>query len=192
MGRELNIKLRVQQRRGFPVPANSLDAAVLANFNPNSYTALIPTATSGIVLAEIYDADTAEVPTGRLVNVSGRAQVGVGNGVLIVGFVIKGNTSEQILVRAIGPELNTMFGITGVLADPQLDLYSGTTLVQHNDDWGGGTAFVNAFNEVGAFPLTSQKDAAMVVTLLPGAYTVVVSGVGNTSGIGLVELYDMQ
>jgi hypothetical protein len=128
-----------------------------------------------------------------LTNVSTRAQVGTGGGILIVGFSLNGNVPKNILIRAVGPSL-TQFGVTGVLADPALSLYRDSTLVQSNDNWGSGnpTGLSTAFAQVGAFALTStgSRDAALLVNLSPGSYTAQVSGVGGTTGVALVEVYE--
>ena len=97
-----------------------------------------------------------------------------------------------MLIRGIGPALSA-FSVSGVLANPRLDLYRGATLMQSNDDWGGTAALSNAFTQVGAFALSSgsSRDAALLVTLAPGSYTAQVSGVGGTTGVALVEVYEM-
>jgi hypothetical protein len=159
--------------------------------NGGSYTAQVTGASStGIALAEIYD--TAPAAGARLVNVSARAQVGTGNSILIAGFSVSGNVPRQVLIRGIGPTL-TAFGVGGVLANPRLDLYRGAVLLQSNDDWGGTGALSNAFALVGAFGLNgaTSRDAALLVTLPPGSYTAQVSGVGNSTGVGLVEVYEV-
>jgi hypothetical protein len=104
---------------------------------------------------------------------------------------VDGNVPKQILVRGIGPTLGTTFGVTGVLADPQLELFQGNTRLQINDNWGGTTELRNAFTQVGAFNLAdgSSRDSALLVTLQPGLYSAVLSGVGNTTGVGLIEIY---
>jgi hypothetical protein len=145
---------------------------------------------SGIALAEIYD--TAPSTGARLVNVSARAQVGTGNGILIAGFNVSGNVPRQILIRGVGPSL-TAFGVGGVLTNPRLELYRAEGLVQGNDNWGGSATLANAFARVGAFALGSSvsQDAAMLVTLPPGSYTAQVSGVGDTTGVALIEVYEV-
>ena len=112
--------------------------------------------------------------------------------ILIAGFSISGNQPKQILIRGIGPAL-TGFGIVGALANPRLELFQGTVRVGENDDWGGGTALQNAFARVGAFELfnLSGRDAALLVTLAPGTYTAQLSGVAATSGVGLIEIYEV-
>ncbi len=149
----------------------------------------------GAVIAELYDATpeslfTATTP--RLVNVSVLKQINVGE-LLTAGFVIGGTTSKQVLIRAIGPTLGgTPFNVPSVSADPKLDLFSGQNVIHSNNDWGGGSELATIFANVGAFSLGStSKDAALLVTLAPGAYTAQVSGVGGASGLTLVEVYEV-
>jgi len=150
--------------------------------------------TTGITLAEIYDAtpgNTFLVSTPRLINISARTEVGTGADILITGFNIGGTTAKTLLIRAVGPTLG-VFGVTGFLVDPKLDLLSGSAAIQSNDNWGGGAAITAAAASVGAFALDSaSRDAVLLVTLQPGAYTAQVSGVGNTTGVALVEIYDV-
>lgn len=168
-----------------------LDSALSQTVAAGAYTAQVSsTGTAGVALAELYDADAA---TGaRFTNVSARAQVGTGDNILIAGFALSGNVPRQILIRGIGPGL-TQFGVTGVLANPTLALYRGSTKVAENDDWGGAGALVAAFQDVGAFApaSTSSRDSALLVTLTPGSYTAQVSGVNNTSGVALIEIYEL-
>ena len=150
---------------------------------------------TGIALAEIYDATPAgtfTATTPRLVNVSARTQVGTGGGILIAGFVIGGTTAKTVLIRGIGPTLG-VFGVTGVLDDPQLQLYSGTTLLRENDNWGGDAQISATGASVGAFALANpaSKDAVLLVTLPPGSYTAQISGVNASTGVALVEVYDV-
>ncbi|MEO7597819.1 MAG: immunoglobulin domain-containing protein [Opitutus sp.] len=186
------LKATAARLGAFPLPESSKDAGVLATFGAKAYTANITGAGTGLALAELYDADTDAVPAGRLVNFSARAHAGSGDSVLIVGFVISGDTPLRVLIRAIGPTLAN-YGVTTQLADPQLKLYRGNTLVDQNDDWGGRSDLTAAFMQTGAFVLQNpaSKDAAMIVTLGPGAYTVIVSGAGDTNGIALAEVYEL-
>ena len=119
-----------------------------------------------------------------------------GQGVLIGGLVIEGTTSKTVLIRASGPALS-LFGVAGVLADPKINVYSGTVQMQTNAGWGTGAStsaqISAAAAQVGAFPFPSgSKDSAVLITLAPGAYTIVVSSVGNTSGVALLEVYDTE
>ena len=178
----------------FPLAANSADAALLQSLGGGAYTAQLSglSSTTGVGLAEIYDADTG-TPTARLINISARAAVGTGSNVLIAGFVISGDTPETVLIRGIGPTLS-QFGVTGSLAAPELVLYdSGNNTLQTNSGWGGGAGLVQAFARVGAFSLpTASADAAILVTLPPGAYTAEVTGVSGATGVGLAEVYEVQ
>jgi sugar lactone lactonase YvrE len=177
--------------------ATSLDAALFSPaINAGPYTAQITGVggATGIALAEIYDATPANAFTGatpRLINVSARAQVGTDSNILIAGFVVQGATTKTLLIRAVGPTLAN-FGVTGVLADPKLDLYSGSTLLQSNDNWNGVPAIASAAATVGAFSLDpASKDAVLLVSVVPGAYTVQISGVGGATGVALAEVYEM-
>ena len=130
---------------------------------------------------------------GSLRNLSTRGQVGAGNNVMIAGFVVGGTTPKRVLVRAIGPTLSSGFGLAGALADPQLQLFRGTTSLLSNNDWAGDPAIVTASSVVGAFPLADNSlDAVILARLEPGAYTAQVSGVGGLTGLALVELYDVD
>jgi hypothetical protein len=182
----------------FELAAGSRDAAVLATLSTatnSAYTVRIApsgTATDGIALAEVYD---TEAPTAavRLGNVSTRGFVGTGGQVLTPGLVIGGDGAKLLLIRAIGPGL-TPFGVPAVLADPQLTVIpAGKDFsVASNDDWGGTPALRAAFAQVGAFAAIDSKDAAVVVRLPPGAYTVLVSDALGRTGTALVEVYDMD
>jgi hypothetical protein len=176
----------------FPLPDASNDAVVSKNLPANAYTATLNGSGSGLAMAELYDADAENQPNGRLVNVSARAHAAPGDGVLIVGFVIAGDTPLRVLVRAVGPTLKNS-GITSALADPQLNVYQGGTLVGQNSDWGGTQDLRDVFARVGASGLADagSKDAALTLTLSPGAYTAVVSGVGTTEGTALAEVYEV-
>lgn len=125
--------------------------------------------------------------TARLVNIATRAQIGGAAGTPIAGFVISGETTKTMLVRAIGPGL-APFGVTGTLADPSLSLIAGTATVALNDNWLAADAAV--FSAVGAFGLTGgSRDAAVVARLAAGSYTTPV-GAGGGNGVTLLEVYD--
>jgi cyclophilin family peptidyl-prolyl cis-trans isomerase len=169
----------------FAFDAGSKDAALLQTINgPHSAQA---TATgAGALLVEAYDAGPND---GRkLVNLSTRFQVGTGDNILITGFVLSGTGPKQVLVRAVGPKL-TDFGVTGVLADPQLSLFEGNTQIASNDNW--SSTLSATFSALGAFALNAgSKDAAIVVTLQAGKlYSVQISGAGSTTGEALAEIY---
>jgi len=177
----------------FALNAGSKDAALIATLAPGGYSTPV-TATdggSGVALLETYDAATA-AGTVNLINASTRAFVGTGDAVLIPAFVVNGTGAVRLLIRAVGPTL-AQFNVPGLLADPQLTLYSGTTAIGTNDNWSSAANALEiaaAAMGAGAFTLPSgSRDAAMVVTLPAGAYTAVASGVGGTTGTALVEIY---
>src|SRR5690606_25246043 len=118
-----------------------------------------------------------------------------GAGALTPGFVINGSGSKRVLIRVIGPTLAS-FGVTGTMTDPKLEVLplNQSIVIAENDNWGGATELQNAFAASGAFSLSSagSKDAAIVVTLAPGGYTVRVSGADGGTGEVLVEAYDLE
>jgi hypothetical protein len=177
----------------FALAANSKDAALLVALPPNGYSAQVNGAgtSTGVALIEAYEADTG-TPGARFTALSARNQVGAGDNILIAGFAVTGNAPKKLLIRGIGPTLAN-YGVSGVLADPQLALFDSTsTKIAENDNWGGATALSDAFTATQAFPLpANSKDAALLVTLQPGVYSAQVSGVGGTTGVALVEVYEV-
>ena len=148
------------------------------------------TATSA---AATLTVDTTSTP-GYITNLSGRGFVGSGAAnTLIGGFVISGNAPKQLLLRGIGPGLNSAFGLTGNVSDPLLTLFNASqTQIAQNDNWGGTAQLVTAEATLGAFPVPSNSLDAMLLISLPAvaAYTCQITGVGGATGIGLVEIYD--
>jgi hypothetical protein len=175
----------------FPLTPGSRDAAAQASLTPGTYTAVVGGG-DGSALIEIYDTEASGSGGSRVTNISTRGQVGAGDA-LIAGFVITGDLRKKLLIRAVGPTLSG-FGLTGVLADPKLEVISGNTVIATNNDWTETSAVTQVTSttpSVGAFPLSEDsKDAAMVLQLSPGAYTVQVTGAGASSGTVLVEIYD--
>jgi Ice-binding-like/Putative Ig domain len=180
----------------FPLANGSMDSALLVTVGGGPQTAALETTDNspGVGLVEIYDAGGNSGAS--LINVSARAQVSGGNGVLIAGFVIVGNAPRTVLVRGVGPTL-AEFGVAGALADPMITVTSGSTTEATNVGWGTGTnvasQIASVSSQVGAFPLASgSKDSALLLTLQPGAYTVQLTSVSNSTGVALVEVYDTQ
>lgn len=175
------------------------DAALLARLMPGSYTAVVfdKTQAQGVVLAEFYDRTVsgAMAPHTRLVNISTRGRVGVGEDVMIAGFVVSGNAPKQVLVRGIGPEL-ARFGVSDCLRDPVIRVVRDGKTVAHNNDWassGRADLVGAAFRASGAFALDLDGlDSALVVTLDPGTYTVILSGADGSHGVAMVEVYDLE
>ena len=167
--------------------------------NAGSYTCAASSASGTTTSSTAALQVVASANPGRLTDISCRAPVGTGGGVLITGFVIGGQGSsgtEPVLVRASGPAL-TQFGVSGVLADPQLQLFlsnsDGTsTLIASNSGWNGNPTVAATAAAVGAFAWTdnSSKDSALVETLSNGPYTAQISGASGDAGVALAEVYD--
>jgi hypothetical protein len=188
----------------FALPVGSADAATLSplvgtgasGYSVRITPAAVSASGSGIVLAEVYDTEPLSSPL-RLVNVSTRGFAGLDAETLIVGFTIGGSSSKSVLVRAVGPGLES-FDVSGVLADPRLTVrpLGSPVVVAANDNWsdnGLAPYLQSVFTFVGAFSLTAgSKDAALVTRLPPGNYTVQVGGVGTATGEVLVEVYDLD
>lgn len=171
----------------FPLPANSLDAALLATVDgPRSVHVRGPA--PGVALAEVYEVGTG---TGQLRNLSARTFSGRGDDVLVVGFVVDGNVPKQMLIRGLGPAL-TGFGVGGAVSNPQVKLFNAAkAVVAANDDW-SEQEIEPVARRVGAFDLTPEShDAAMLCTIVPGAYSAHVSGVGGETGVAMVEVYEV-
>jgi outer membrane protein assembly factor BamB len=126
--------------------------------------------------------------SGRLLNISTRGDVQAGDKALIGGFVLTGNTPKNIMIRAIGPSLRAA-GLQNSLADPTLELYDRSgVLVATNDNWKENQTEIEATG----IPPSNELESALVRSLSPGAYTAVVRGKDNSTGTGLVELYDLE
>jgi hypothetical protein len=123
-------------------------------------------------------------------NISTRLQVGTGTDVLIGGFIIQGNLPKRVAVRGIGPSL-TGLGVAGALSNPTIELHDQTGLVvAQNDNWQSSDQRIDLIG-TGLAP-TDPNEAALIALLSPGSYTVVLQGAGGTTGIGLVEIYDLD
>lgn len=179
-----------------PLLSGSADAAILAHLDPGVYSAHVTSddSSTGVVLMEVYDASTAAQNAPKVVNLSARATVGRGDDIMIVGFVVEGNVPKKVLIRGVGPAL-IPYGVNGALLDPKLRLYKSGTALAENDNWSSGSdasALADAAKTVGAQPLTDgSKDAAILLYLAPGVYSAHVSGVGDTTGIALIEVYEV-
>ena len=147
-------------------------------------------------LGYLTDADTAAADEpvilgspSKVINIATRATLAA-NGTLFGGFVIGGSQSQTVLIRVVGPGL-TPLGVTNALADPTLELFSGTTSIATNDDW-SGTQVSTLAASVGAFALpANSKDAVIVKTLAPGAYTVQAKGKGGAGEV-IFEVYEID
>ncbi len=173
----------------------SRDAAVSTSISSrdNSVRVTGVAGATGAVIAEVYEATSAAnftATTPRLLNVSVRKHLGTG---ITAGFVLGGSASTRVLIRVVGPGL-AAFGVGGTVVDPQLALFNDKSVkIGENNDWGGSADLTAAFTSVGAFALpgATSKDAALLVTLPPGLYSVQATGVNNTTGVGIVEVYEL-
>jgi hypothetical protein len=179
-------------------PGNIRESAIIADLPAGNYTAIIRGVnnTTGVALVEVYDL-SPEVHS-ILGNISTRAFVQTGDNVMIGGFIVQGTLSKRVIVRAIGPEL-AQYGIPNVLADPTLDLYDDTgALIASNDNWTttviGGIITTNQVRDIRSSGLApgNRNESAIIANLPPGNYTAIVRGVDNTTGVGLVEVYDLD
>lgn len=180
----------------FPLAATSADSALLLTLNPGAYTTQIHGVdATGLGLIEVYDVSPAAASASRIINISTRGPVGAGAQRLIAGFVIDGPASRRVLIRAVGPTLAS-FGVSGALTQPELQLYNAQgVLFATAAAWSQSRESAeirDAASVAGAFALPPDSlDAALVATLLPGAYTAQVSGRNGATGVALVEIYDL-
>jgi hypothetical protein len=179
-------------------PTAASESAIIANLQPGNYTAIVRgvSNTTGVGLVEVYDLSPGA--GSNLGNISTRSFVQTGEHVMIGGFIVQGSGAKRVIIRAIGPEL-TQFGIPDALADPTLELHNGSgALIASNDNWQttilGGiitSSQVSDIQNSGHVP-TAASESAIIANLQPGNYTAIVRGVNNTTGVGLVEVYDLN
>ena len=172
-------------------PNNSNEPALIATLAAGAYTAVVRgySNSTGVALVEVYELDTLST---RLSNISTRGQVGTDQNLLIGGLIINGSTSKKLIVRAIGPSLaSPPFSLFGTLANPILELHdSSGNLLATNDDWGSGTQA--AAIAASGYQPPNAKESAIIATLASGSYTAIVRGVNNSTGIALVDAYDLD
>lgn len=176
-------------------PEDARESALVASVGPGSYTAILRGKSNGVGLVEVYD--LSGTSSTRLVNISTRGKVERGdNDAMIGGFIVAApqnqpGATQRIVIRAIGPSLKNA-GITDALADTTLDLYRGSQLILSNDNWKSSSqADQQALQANGLAPL-NDKEAAIVTNLDPGSYSAVVRGKNDTTGVGLVEVYQLS
>jgi hypothetical protein len=157
--------------------------------NPTTTAATATLTLPGNIKVDFSGLSTTTKRTDRLINLSSRAKVGTGESVLITGFVVGGPESKRVLVRAVGPALSA-FGLASTLPNPAIKIYQGSNLIAQNDDWSKDDAADIA--RLGAFAFTAgSKDAALLTTLAPGAYTAQIADPSGTgTGVALAEIYD--
>jgi len=179
-------------------PTVASESAIIANLQPGNYTAVVRgiNNTTGVALIEVYDLDAGA--NSNLGNISTRSFVQTDDNAMIGGFIVQGTGTKRVIIRAIGPEL-TQHGIPNPLANPRLELHNATgTLIASNDNWQttmlGGIITSNQVSDIqnsGHAP-TVASESAIIADLQPGNYTAIVRGVSNTTGVALVEVYDLD
>ncbi len=174
-------------------PSDNREPAIIATLSPAAYTAIVSgkNGQTGVGLLEIYDLNA---PLGsRLANLSTRGSVQTQENVMIGGFILGGTITQpaKVVVRAIGPSLSGS-GITNPLPNPTLELFDGNGLsVGFNDNWQDDAAQALELQNLNIAP-TAAAESAIVAILPPGPYTAVVAGQSGSTGVGLIEVYDVQ
>jgi copper binding plastocyanin/azurin family protein len=179
-------------------PTDARESAIIAVLPAGNYTAIVRGLgnTTGVALVEVYDLNSNA--NSILGNISTRSFVQTDDKVMIGGFIVQGTGSKRVIVRAIGPEL-IPFGVPNVLVNPTLDLHNGAgALIASNDNWQttiiSGIITGNQVQDImnsGHAP-TDARESAIIAVLPAGNYTAIVRGLGNTTGVALVEVYDLD
>jgi len=173
-------------------PTNDLESAIVRTLSPGNYTVIVrgKGGGTGIGLVEVYDLSQTSISL--LGNISSRGFVDTNDNVMIGGFIIgpvdRGN--PRVVVRALGPSLSSS-GVPNTLQNPTLELHDGSgTLISSNDDW--PTDPNSSLVVANGLAPSDTRESAIFTPLTPGQYTAIVRGVGNTTGIGLIEVYNLQ
>ena len=167
-------------------PANDYDSSIVQSLAPGAYTAVVAGkgGTTGVGLVEVYDLDSTA--DSKLANIATRGGVDQGDNVLIAGTIIVGNGTTTVLFRALGPST----GIPNRLQDPTLELYNGQGgVVATNDNWQDTQK--DAIQQT-TIPPGNPNESAIIQSLAPGAYTAIVRGKNNTTGVGVIEAYQIN
>jgi YVTN family beta-propeller protein len=168
-------------------PDHPSESAIMMNLAPGAYSAIVTGVgnTTGVGIIEVFEVDTPESP---LINIATRGQVLTGDDVMIGGFIIQGSGPQTVVVRARGPSL-AQAGVPGVLQNPVLQLFDGGgALLATNDDW--QTASNASTIQASGFAPSDASEAAILMTLQPGAYSAIVTGANGTTGVAIVEVFD--
>jgi len=175
---------------GLP-PSNNLEAAIDVTLAPGAYTAIVAgkNNSAGVALVEVYDLNQAA--NSQLANISTRAFVSTADNIVIAGFILGNNSgNDKVVVRGLGPSLGAV-GVPNALANPLLELRDNNgTLLQQNNNWQDDAGQAAELTAAGLAP-SNNLESGLVAILPPGAYTALLAGVNNGTGIGLVEVYDL-
>ncbi|MDQ6809928.1 MAG: DVUA0089 family protein [Verrucomicrobiota bacterium] len=169
-------------------PLNASESALIATLPAGSYTAIVSGygGAVGVALVEVYEYDANST---RLMNISTRGRVGLSDQALIGGMIVQGTKSKNVVVRALGPSLASM--LSGALSDPMLEIRDGSgTLVAANDDYVNSPQYAQIVAT--GVPPSDTREAAVLASLAPGSYTAVVRGANNATGVGMVEVFDLD
>jgi N-acetylneuraminic acid mutarotase len=179
-------------------PTDPRESAIIADLPGGNYTAIVRgvNTTTGVALVEVYDLSAS---IGSILgNISTRSFVQTDDNVMIGGFIVAGTESKKVIIRAIGPDL-TQYGVPSVLPDPTLELHDGAgVLIASNDNWQhtiiGGIITRDQVQDIvnSGYAPGDPSDSAIIAELPAGNYTAVVRGVNNTTGVALVEVYDLD
>ena len=180
---DIGVTAVISDLRSLPLTIRSADGIDNVNSNDMIFNKVFPySATPHNGHNFVHNAQAGVSP---LVNLATRGMIGAGEGALIGGFVVRGSASVQVLVRALGPSL-TNFGVAGAVGDTTIEIYAGQTLLAANDDWKATQQ--SAIVATGLAPL-NDKESAALITVPPGAYTMIVRSKNGATGVGLVETY---
>lgn len=175
----------IASSQGSAPAADPSEPAIVATLTPGHYTAVLSGTQNqpGVALVELYDLDPS---VSRVAALSTRGKIETGDNVLIGGFIVGGQQPGTVVVRAIGPTL-TQAGIENALQDPNLELFDGSgSLIFANDNWRSDQQEQLLNSSIAP---EDDRESAMVARLLPGNYTAVVRGRGDSTGVALVEIY---
>jgi hypothetical protein len=179
-------------------PTDSSESAIIADLPPGNYTAIVRGVNdmTGVALVEVYD--LSNEASSILGNISTRSFVQTNDNVMIGGFIVQGTGLKRVIIRAIGPELS-QYGVPDPLANPRLELHNAAgALIGSNDDWQhtiiGGVITRDQVADIqnSNHAPTDPSESAIIAELPPGNYTAIVRGVNNTTGVALVEVYDLH
>jgi hypothetical protein len=185
-------------------PGDGRESAIIADLPAGNYTAIVRgvNSTTGVALVEVYDlspqTNLIHNTNSILGNISTRSFVQTGDNVMIGGFIVQGTQPKRVIIRAIGPELG-QFGVPDPLQDPTLELHDGTgALIGRNDNWQttiiGGVITHDQVQEIqdSGYAPGDGRESAIIADLPAGNYTAIVRGVNSTTGVALVEVYDLH
>lgn len=172
-------------------PSDPNDSALVVTLNPGAYTVHL-SGVGGVEGNAIIEAfDISGHVSSRMINVSTRCYVGTGDNVAIAGLIVHGDKPRRVFIRALGPSLGYLFGVTNALPNPRIELFAGNQSIDSNDNWrdydGSSVALEGRLGGTGFAPF-DNLDSAIVRILAPGSYTVVLSGVNGATGVGIIEV----